>query len=354
MLRREVFGTTPEGQTAHLYFLTNQNGVEAAITNYGATLVSLKVPDRAGEFADVVLGYDRLEHYVAGKRYFGGTIGRYANRIANGTFTLDGIDCILSRNRGANHLHGGNGGFNKVFWDVSEAAASDNADALHLKYVSADGEEGYPGNLAVEVTYILTNDDKLRIEYAATTDKTTIVNLTNHSYFNLAGAGNGDIMGHRLMLAAEHFTPGDTNLIPTGELRRVAGTPFDFTRAEAIGARVNNDDKQLQLAGGYDHNFVLSSGETDAPALAARVYEPQTGRQLEVWTTEPGIQFYSGNFLDGSIHGKGGKAYEHRYGFCLEPQHFPNSPKEPDFPSTVLRPGELFQSKTIYAFSTIS
>lgn len=354
MMRREVFGTTPEGHPIQLYFLTNKNGVEAAITNYGATLVSLKVPDRAGEFADVVLGYDSLDHYIADKRYFGGTIGRYANRIANGTFILDGVICTLARNRGENHLHGGNRGFNKVVWEASEASEAPPGDALQLKYLSKDGEEGYPGNLAVQVTYTLTNDDKLQIEYAATTDKTTIVNLTNHSYFNLAGEGNGDIVGHQLMLAAEHFTPADANLIPTGELRRVEGTPFDFTQAEAIGARVNNDDEQLQLAGGYDHNFVLSDGKVDEAILAARVHEPGTGRNLEVWTTQPGIQFYSGNFLDDSIRGKGGKAYEQRYGFCLETQHFPNSPNEPRFPSTVLRPGELFHSKTIYAFSTMS
>jgi len=355
MMRREVFGTTPEGHAVELYFLSNRNGVEAAITNYGATLVSLRVPARGGKFADVVLGYDSLDQYVADKRYFGATIGRYANRIANGKFMLDGVVCTLARNRGRHHLHGGNRGFNKVVWEPSEAGTGDDAPAaLHLKYLSVDGEEGYPGNLAVEVTYTLTSDDKLEIEYSATTDKTTIVNLTNHSYFNLAGEGNGDILRHRLMIAAEYFTPADANLIPTGELRCVAGTPFDFTRAEGIGTRINNDDEQLQLAGGYDHNFVLSDSKVGTIILAARVHEPQTGRQLEVWTTEPGIQFYGGNFLDGSSRGKGGKAYEHRYGFCLETQHFPNSPNEPRFPSTVLRPGELFQSKTIYAFSTTS
>jgi aldose 1-epimerase len=350
MMRREEFGTTPEGQAIQLYFLTNKNGVEAAITNYGAILVSLKVPDRAGQFADVVLGYDRLDHYVADQRFFGGTIGRCANRIANGKFTLDGVVYNLARNRAENHLHGGNRGFHKVVWEASEVSVTDD-QALQLKYSSPDGEEGYPGNLAVQVTYTLTNEDKLQIEYAATTDKSTIVNLTNHSYFNLAGEGIGNIVSHRLMLSAEHFTPVDPNLIPTGELRRVAGTPFDFTQAEPIGARLNGDDEQLQFASGYDHNFVLRDDKVDAVMLAASVHEPTTGRNVEVWTTEPGIQFYSGNFLDGSIRGKGGKVYGHRSGFCLETQHFPNSPNEPRFPSTVLRPGERFQSKTIYAFS---
>jgi len=335
--------------------------MEAAVTNYGAILVSLKAPDRAGELADVVLGYDTLDGYLADQRFLGATIGRYANRIARGTFELDGVVYALTRNRGDNHLHGGNRGFNKVLWAAMEATEATEAAtlaAVQLRYLSKDGEEGYPGNLAVQVTYTLSDDDRLQIEYAATTDKSTILNLTNHSYFNLAGEGNGNVEHHELMILAEHFTPGDSNLIPTGEVRPVAGTPFDFRQAELIGARVDKDDEQLQLAGGYDHNFVLSSaaaGDTalaaGAPALAARVHEPGTGRTVEVWTTEPGMQFYSGNFLDGSNRGKGGKAYQHRYGFCLETQHFPNSPNEPGFPSTVLRPGERFASKTIYAFS---
>jgi aldose 1-epimerase len=329
--------------------------MEAAITNYGAILVSLKAPDRAGELADVVLGYDRLDGYLADQRFLGATIGRYANRIARGIFALDGVVYALTRNRGENHLHGGNRGFNKVLW---EAEAAPDADAVQLRYLSKDGEEGYPGNLAVEVTYTLSDDNHLQIEYGATTDKSTILNLTNHSYFNLAGEGNGNVEQHELMISAEYFTPGDSNLIPTGELRPVAGTPFDFRQAEAIGARVDNEDEQLQLAGGYDHNFVLRGDAAGDPALAAgalalaaRVHEPETGRTVEVWTTEPGMKLYSGNFLDGSIHGKGGKAYHHRYGFCLETQHFPNSPNEPRFPATVLRPGERFASKTIYAFS---
>jgi aldose 1-epimerase len=346
-MRREAFGTTPDGQTIDLFVLTNENGVEAAITNYGAILVSLKVPDRTGEFADVVLGYDTLDGYVGDTRFLGATIGRYANRIAGGTFTLDGVVYSLARNRGENHLHGGNRGFNKVRWE-----ATVTGDALQLRYLSVDGEEGYPGNLSVEVTYTLTNDDELRIEYGAVTDRATILNLTNHSYFNLAGEGNGDITRHELMISAEAFTPVDANVIPTGELRSVAGTPFDFGQAEVIGARIDNDDEQLRRAGGYDHNFVLQSSKAGAPVLAAKVHEPQTGRKLEVWTTEPGMQFYSGNFLDGSIHGKGGKSYGHRYAFCLETQHFPNSPNEPRFPSTVLRPGERFASTSIYAFSS--
>ena len=344
---KEVFGTTPEGRVVHIYFLTNQNGLEAAITNYGATLVSLKVPDRSGNFGDVVLGFDTLDQYQDDRRFFGGTIGRYANRIASGKFTLDGVAYDLSRNRGENHLHGGHSGFNKVVWE----AANGDGQALHLNYLSADGEEGYPGNLSVQVTYTLTSDDKLEIDYAATTDKATVLNLTNHSYFNLGGDGKGDILGHRLMLNAERFTPANATLIPTGELRHVTGTPFDFTQAETIGARINNDDEQLHFCGGYDHNFVLQGGEVRGADLAARVHDPDTGRNLEIWTTEPGIQFYSGNFLDGSIRGKSGKVYGQRVGFCLEPQHFPNSPNEPGFPPTVLRPGERFQSQTIYGFS---
>jgi aldose 1-epimerase len=352
MMRQQVFGITPEGHTAQLFVLTNRNGMEAAITNYGAILVFLKVPDRAGELADVVLGYDTLDGYVNDKRFLGATIGRYANRIAKGTFELDGVVYALARNRGENHLHGGNRGFNKVIWAATEVTEAAGANAVQLRYLSEDAEEGYPGNLVVQVTYTLTDENQLQIEYSATTDKATILNLTNHSYFNLAGEGNGNIEGHQLMISAAHFTPGDSNLIPTGELRPVEGTSFDFRQAEAIGARVDNDDEQLRLAGGYDHNFVLSGDAPAVPKLAARVHDPETGRTVEVWTTEPGMQFYSGNFLDGSIHGKGGKAYQHRYGFCLETQHFPNSPNEPRFPSTVLRPGERFVSRTIYAFST--
>jgi aldose 1-epimerase len=308
--------------------------------------VSLKVPDRARHFADVVLGYDSVQGYEQGKSYFGATVGRYANRIAHATFTLNGKTYHVTRNDGDNSLHGR---FNKVFWTARDVSHPD-APALQLSYLSKDGEEGYPGNLNVQVTYTLTSANEVRIDYSATTDKPTVLNLTNHSYFNLAGEGRGDILGHQLMLNADRFTPVDASLIPTGELRPVKGTPFDFTHPTAIGARINQADEQLKLARGYDHNWVLNS-RSGRLALAAEAYDPHSGRVLQVSTDQPGIQFYSGNFLDGSEHGKGGKAYTHRSGFSLETQHFPDSPNHPNFPTTVLNPGERFRSTTIYSFS---
>jgi aldose 1-epimerase len=351
-IKKEPFGNMVDGTPVDLYTLANARGVEARISNYGGTVVSLMVPDRNGAFEDVVLGFDTLEEYVEKSPYFGCIAGRYANRIAKGRFTLDGVEYTLAQNDGENHLHGGIKGFDKVVWQAKQFKR-DDAVGLELTYLSKDGEEGYPGNLSVKVIYNLTDDDELRIEYFATTDGATVVNLTNHSYFDLAGAMSGDILGHELMIHADRFTPIDETLIPTGELRSVQGTPMDFTQLVAIGARIEQDDEQLIFGNGYDHNWVLNK-PAGSLALAARVHEPTTGRVLEVYTTEPGIQFYAGNFLDGSIRGKGGRVYERRYGFCLETQHFPDSPNQPGFPSTVLRPGEEYAHTTVYRFSARS
>lgn len=348
-IKKESFGRMADGTPVDLYTLANANGVEIKLSNYGGIVVSLMVPDRNGAFEDVVLGLDTLEEYVEKSPYFGCIVGRYANRIAKGRFALDGVEYTLAQNDGENHLHGGIKGFDKVVWEA-KAVKGDEAVGLELTYLSKDGEEGYPGNLSVKVIYNLTDDDEVRIEYFATTDRTTVVNLTNHSYFDLAGGVSGDILDHELMIHADRFTPVDETLIPTGELRSVQGTPMDFGQTVAIGARIEQDDKQLIFGNGYDHNWVLDKPARSL-ALAARVHEPTTGRVLEVYTTEPGIQFYTGNFLDGSITGKGGKVYERRCGFCLEAQHFPDSPNQPGFPSTVLRPGEEYAHTTVYRFS---
>ena len=348
-ITKEPFGTV-DGKQVDLYTLTNANGVEAKITNYGAIIVSLKVPDRNGKMDDVTLGYSKLEEYIKDTPYFGAIVGRYGNRIAKGKFKLEGKEYTLATNNDQNHLHGGIKGFDKVVWDVQTVTRNDTV-GLKLTYFSKDGEEGYPGNLTSTVTYYLTNNDEIDIEYEATTDKATPINLTHHSYFNLAGQGNGDILGHEIMINADSFTPVDSGLIPTGELRPVKGTPMDFITPTAIGARVNQDYRQLVYGKGYDHNWVLN-GWDGTMKLAARVHEPTTGRIMEVLTTEPGIQFYCGNFLDGSNIGKGGKIYNHRNGFCLETQHFPDSPNQPDFPSTILHPGEKYSHKTIYRFYT--
>jgi aldose 1-epimerase len=348
---KSSWGKTPDGEQVDLYTLTNKNGVEAAISTYGGAVVSLKVPDRDGQLGDVVLGYDSVDGYVNDKSYFGAIIGRYGNRIGHAQFTLDGKTYTLAKNNGENTLHGGIKGFNKAVWTAKEIPAK-NGQALELTYLSKDGEEGFPGNLHVRVIYTLTDSNELKIEYSATTDKKTVVNLTNHSYFNLAGAGSGDILRHVLMIEADKFTPVNSELIPTGELRDVAGTPFDFRKPTPIGARINADDEQIKLGGGYDHNFVLRRKPGDPISLAARVVEPKTGRVLEVWTTEPGVQFYTGNFLDGSAQGKGGISYTKRSAFCLETQHFPDSPNQPKFPSVVLSPGGRYHTTTIYKFST--
>jgi len=347
-ITKQPFGTA-DGKSVEIYTLKNIHGVEARIMTYGGTLVSLNVPDKNGNFGDVVLGFDSLADYQTAKGYLGALIGRYGNRIAKGTFRLDGKEYKLAVNNGVNHLHGGVKGFDKVVWTASPSVHKDGLHLL-LTYLSRDGEEGYPGNLNVTVEYVLTEKNELKILYAATTDKPTIVNLTNHSYFNLAGAGSNTILDHQLTLNADHFTPTDDGSIPTGELRSVKGTPFDFTKSTAIGARIDQDDEQLKFGSGYDHNFVINKNG-QALGLAATVYEVTSGRVMEVFTTQPGVQFYTGNFLDGSLKGKGGQNYPRRSGFCLETQHFPDSPNKPAFPSVILRPGETYTQTTIYKFS---
>ncbi len=344
------FGHLPDGTAATYYTLQRDGGLRVGITDFGAAIVSLWAPDRRGEMADVVLGYESVEGYVAGKSFFGGIIGRYGNRIAGGRFTLDGVEHLLPRNNGENHLHGGPGGFDRVMWQARPVEGSD-APALRLTRLSADGEEGYPGALRVEVTYTLTAVDTLRIDYRAETDRPTVVNLTNHAYFNLSGHHGGTILDHELTVPATCFTPTDAGLIPTGELRAVAGTAFDFREPHRIGERIGADTEQLRFAGGYDHNFVLDRSTGADLELAARLREPRSGRVMNVFTTEPGIQIYSGNFLAGTEVGKGGHAYLHRTGICLETQHFPDSPNQPAFLSTVLRPGEIHRSSTSYRFT---
>jgi aldose 1-epimerase len=343
-IRIESFGQTSDGQPVDLYTLTNANGIRARITNYGAILVSLEVPDKSGKLADVTLGYDTLDGYIKKSAFFGAAVGRYANRIGKAKFVLNGVEYKLAANNGENHLHGGIKGFDKVVWGAEEIRTADSV-GLKLTYLSKDGEEGYPGNLPCVVMYTLTKNDELKISYEALTDKPTVINLTNHSYWNLAGQGNGDILGHELMLNADKYTPVDKGLIPTGEIRSVKDSPMDFTKATTIGSRID------KVEGGYDHNYVLKSGGGSL-ALCARVYEPKSGRVMEVYTTEPGVQLYTGNFLDGSITGKAGKVYKKHYGFCLETQHFPDSPNKPNFPSVVLNPGEKYTTVAVYKFST--
>jgi len=348
-IEKHAWGRTDDGQTVYLYTLKNSGGMTMHVTNFGCRIVSLTAPDRDGHFADIMLGYDILEEYLRDKRHYGAVVGRYGNRVAGGKFSIDGYSYQLTQNRPPNHLHGGDGGFEYRIWDT-EALMRGDAVGLKLRYSSKDGEEGYPGNLDATVCYWLTNDDELRIEYSATTDKPTPINLTNHSYFNLAGAGNGDILGHELMLAADHFTPVDQALIPTGELRPVAGTPFDFAKPMPIGARVDADDRQIKYGGGYDHNFVFSRWDGKL-RLVGTLYDPKSGRFMEMLTTEPGVQFYCGNFLNDNDIGKGGKRYGRRSGLCLETQHFPDSPNKPQFPSCILRPDERYHHVTIYRFS---
>lgn len=340
------FDTVIDGKKVGLYVMTNKSGMEVTITNYGGRVVSVMVPDKDGNFADVVLGFDNIEDYINIKNNFGALIGRYANRIAKGHFTLDGLTYTLEKNNGENHLHGGSKGFHTRVWDVEQASDS----LLMLHYLSPDMEAGYPGNLDIHVTYVLTDDNALHISYAATTDRKTLVNLTNHSYFNLKGAGEGTILDHVLTLPAKYFTPVDEGLIPTGVIMPVAGTPMDFTRPETIGKRIDDDYDQLRYGHGYDHNWVLKIASSDSMMLAARLEEPSSGRTLEVYTLEPGIQVYTGNFLDGTVKGKGGKAYPFRGAICLETQHFPDSPNKPDFPSTVLDKGSAYHSYSIYKF----
>jgi aldose 1-epimerase len=343
-IRSERFGMMPDGGEVKLFTLMNDRGLEMKVINYGGIITVLKAPDRHGKFGDVVQGHDTLEGYLHRSRYFGALIGRYGNRIRRGQFSLNGNAYNLPINNGRNHLHGGVKGFDKVVWDADQITAG-----LRLTYRSWDGEEGYPGNLEATVIYSLTEVNELRIEYFATTDTDTIVNLTNHSYFNLAG--DGTILDHELTINADAFTPVDSGLIPTGEIRPVNGTAMDFTSAKPIGAHINDSDEQLQMAGGgYDHNFVLRPGGDTFRAVAT-LREPASGRVVEIASTQPGLQFYSGNFLDGSIIGKHGQAYGKYSGCCLETQHFPDSPNHPNFPSTVLKPGEEYQHTTVYRFS---
>jgi aldose 1-epimerase len=346
---QQSFGTTPDGQAVEIYTLRNHHGMEAKIITYGGIVQSLKVPDKNGNYADIVLGYDGLDGYVTNSPFFGALIGRYGNRIAKGKFTLDGQEYTLPTNDVPNCLHGGDKGFFARVWKVVQADVGQDGPRLELSYLSPDGEEGFPGNLQVDATYTVTEDNALRVDFKATTDKDTICNLTHHSYFNLSGSG--DILNDVAYINADHFTPVDSTLIPTGELRPVTGTPFDFRTPTAIGLRINGDDQQLKYARGYDDNWVLNhaSGEL---GLAARVEDPNSGRVLTVYTTAPGIQFYTGNFLNGTIHGKGGQVYQFRDAFCLEPQDFPDSPNHPGFPSSELKPGETYSNVIVYKFST--
>lgn len=343
--RKESFGQMPDGTQVDLYALANAKGMKAGIINYGAILVSLEVPDRDGNLADVTLGYDSLDDYLKRGGLFGAVVGRYANRIGGAKFTLNGIEYKLLANNKPNHIHGGKKGFDKVVWRLEDIRAEGNEAVVKLSYVSEDGEEGYPGNLACSVTYTLTNDNELKISYEAETDKTTVVNLTNHSYFNLAGHGTGDVLGHVLMLNADKYTVFDDALIPTGEIRSVKNTPLDFTSPTAIGSRIG------EVGAGYDQNYVLNGGGGSL-ALCASVYEPTGGRVMEVHTTEPGVQLYTGNWLSSSVTGKDAKVYNKHGGFCLETQHFPDSPNKPNFPSVVLSPGQKFATVTVFKFST--
>jgi len=343
---RTSFGVLPSGDSVSLYTLTNANGVEARIIDYGGILVSLRTADRRGAFADIVLGFDSLSQYLTDSPYFGAIVGRYGNRIARGRFTLDGKTYRLATNNGQNALHGGVRGFDKVVWR-SESRQDSTGVGVVLRHESPDGDEGYPGTVQAQVAYTLTDRNELLIEYQATTDKATPINLTHHSYFNLAG--QGDVLSHELVINADHFVPIDTTLIPTGALMPVDGTPFDLRAGVAIGARIRESHPQLANARGYDHTFALNRSGPGL-LLAARVYEPTSGRTLDVSTSEPGVQLYTGNFLDGSLRGKGGRVYPPRGGFCLETQHFPDSPNQPSFPSTIVRPGETYRSRTVYTF----
>lgn len=348
-VNRAKFGALPGGEPVDAITLTNAHGVQVRAITYGGIITSLRVPDRAGTLGDVVLGYDSLSGYLKASPYFGAIIGRYGNRIANARFTLDGRTYHLPANDGRNSLHGGLAGFDKVVWDA-QPFQNDSGVGVVLSHTSPAGDQGYPGTLAVRVTYTLTEKNELIVEYEATSDRPTPVNLTQHSYFNLGGVGAGsDILGHILWINADRYTPVDSTLIPTGSLAPVAGTPFDFRTPTAIGARIAESDEQLKRGRGYDHNFVLNRSATGLEH-AARVTEPGSGRALDVYTTEPGLQFYSGNFLDGTTTGKAGRVYSHRFGFCLETQHYPDSPNQPGFPSTILRPGRTYRSTTVFVF----
>jgi aldose 1-epimerase len=349
-VKKQAYGKMSDGTQVDLYTLTNANGMQAGIINYGGTVVSLTAPDRNGKYADVVLGMDDLAGYQKATAFFGALIGRYGNRIGHAQFTLDGNTYKLPANDNGNTLHGGPQGFDKRVWTAVPGAGPDG-QTLELTYVSKDGEMGFPGNLTAKVVYTLTPKNELKIDYTATTDKPTVVNLTNHSYFNLAGQGEGDVLGHEVMINADRFTPVDAGLIPTGELKPVAGTPFDFTKPTAIGARIEANDEQIKFGKGYDHNWVLNKTGNEL-TKAAEVSEPKTGRVMEVWTTEPALQFYTGNFLDATLTGKG-KTYPRRGAFCMETQHYPDSPNKPAFPTTELKPGATYHTTTLYRFSAM-
>ncbi len=348
-IEKETFMSICEGKDITLFTLRNNNGASVKIINYGGIITSIKVPNKEGNLEDVVLGFDSIEDYLKVHPYFGALIGRYANRIGQGHFILNGEKIKLATNNGVNSLHGGNKGFDKVLWECKEEIIS-GSPALSLRYLSKDGEENYPGNLQIQVWYILTQNNTLEVHYLAETDKTTVINLTNHSYFNLSPSKSSDILGHIVTINADSFTPVDETLIPTGELRPVSGTPMDFRTPHTIGERINVDDEQLYFGKGYDHNWVIN-GKSGSLRLASKAFSPSSGIGLEVYTTEPGIQMYTGNFLDGSLIGKGKKVYNFRSGFCFETQHFPDSPNKPYFPTTLLNPGETFKSTTIFAFS---
>jgi len=347
-IKKQAYGKTPDGAAVDLYTLSNANGMQAGILTYGGTVASLTAPDRNGKYADVVLGMDDLAGYMKATAFFGALIGRYGNRIGHAEFKLDGVTYKLPANDNGNTLHGGPAGFDKKVWSAVPGNSADG-QTLELTVVSKDGDAGFPGTLTAKVTYTLTTKNELKIDYTATTDKPTVVNLTNHSYFNLAGQGEGDVLTHEVMINADRFTPVDDKLIPTGELRPVAGTPFDFTKPTAIGARIEANDEQLKFGKGYDHNWVLNK-PAEGLTKAAEVHESKTGRVMEVWTTEPALQFYTGNFLDGSLQGKG-KTYNRRGAFCMETQHYPDSPNKPAFPTTELKPGATYKTTTLYRFT---
>ena len=350
--RISPFGSTPDGRPVELFTLASDRGIEVQFTSYGARITALKTLDRSGRADDIVLGFDSLEAYLSDTSYFGAVVGRYGNRIARGSFTLDGVTYALAVNNGPNSLHGGIHGFDKAVWNAEQFQSSDGT-GVRFEYTSPDMEEGYPGNLDARVSYTLTDDDRLIVDYAATTDRATPVNLTQHTYWNLSGSARRDILDHELTIKANSITPVDATLIPTGDIVSVAGTPFDFRTPATIGSRVNDRDNiQIRHGGGYDHNFVLNRDRAAGDSLihAAHVAETSTGRTLDILTTEPGLQFYSGNFLDGSVSGKNGRVYHHRYGMALETQHYPDSPNQPQFPSTILRPGRKYESRTVFRF----